>query len=105
MPSGCGSKTCSIPIGRSQAMRMTRFALLVSSLAAAGCATAISGSADSISRLERQRTADPKSEAVQRALGIAYFKANRFDDAHTSLAQAAEMDPKDGVAALYLGLT
>lgn len=90
-------------------MRTIRFALVLSTLSAsfiaAGCATAISGSADSISRLEKARTNDPKSEPVQRALGIAYFKANRYDDAHASLAQAAEMDPKDGVAALYLGLT
>jgi tetratricopeptide (TPR) repeat protein len=74
-------------------------------LVTSGCATAISGSADSITRLERARTNDPRSEAVQRSLGIAYFKANRLADARTALQQAVSMDSRDGVAALYLGLT
>jgi TolB-like protein len=78
---------------------------VLGALLAAGCATAISGSADSIARLEQERAADPKSEAVERSLGIAYFKANRFGDARTALQQATAMDARDGVAALYLGLT
>ncbi len=69
------------------------------------CAPAISGSVDNITRLEQARTADPSSEAVQRSLGIAYFKANRLDDAHTALQRAVAADPRDGAAALYLGLT
>lgn len=86
-------------------MRMIRSVVAVGALCVSGCATAISGSADNIARLESARTADPKSEAVQRSLGIAYFEANRYDDARTALRQATAMDPKDGVAALYLGLT
>jgi TolB-like protein len=87
-------------------MRTIRGALLLGvTMTAAACASAISGSADSISRLESARAANPKSEPVQRSLGIAYFKANRFDDARASLQQAASMDQRDGVAALYLGLT
>jgi tetratricopeptide (TPR) repeat protein len=86
---------------------MSSFRVATFALAAfaAGCATAISGSADSITKLEHARTADPRSEAVQRSLGIAYFKANRYADARSVLQQAAASDPKDGVAALYLGLT
>jgi len=85
---------------------MIRSALLVgAALFGSGCAAAISGSGDSITRLEKARAADPQSEAVERSLGIAYFKGNRYDDARDALKKAAEMDPRDGVAALYLGLT
>lgn len=85
-------------------MRTARAVVALGALFVSACATAISGSADSITRLEQARTADPKSEPVQRSLGIAYFKAKRYGDAKTALQQAASMDPNDGVAALYLGL-
>jgi tetratricopeptide (TPR) repeat protein len=85
-------------------MRMSRAVVALGALFVSGCATTISGSADSITRLEQARTSDPKSEPVQRSLGIAYFKANRYNDAKTALQQAVAMDPTDGVAALYLGL-
>jgi tetratricopeptide (TPR) repeat protein len=78
---------------------------IVCALVTSGCATAISGSADSVARLERARAADPQSEAVERSLGIAYFKANRLADARSALQKAVAMDNHDGVAALYLGLT
>jgi len=84
---------------------MFKCAILLSAFTAMGCTSAISGSADSISRWEKARAADPKSESVERSLGIAYFKANRDDDARGALQQALAMDPNDGVAALYLGLT
>src|SRR5919204_645495 len=73
---------------------------------ATGCAS--SGqmkTADAVSRLERQRTAHPNDPAVLRSLGIAYYKAGRYADARTQLAQAVRLDPRDGTAALYLGLT
>lgn len=72
---------------------------------AAGCAPAIQNSAEGIARLERAHAAQPKSEPATRSLGIAYYKANRLDDAHTMLTRAAAMNPGDGVAALYLGMT
>jgi tetratricopeptide (TPR) repeat protein len=84
---------------------LVRCALLVGAVLSGGCATAIAGHGDSIARLERARATDPGSEAVQRSLGIAYFKANRFAEARMALQQAATADPRDGVAALYLGLT
>ncbi len=86
-------------------MRIGRVVLLTGALMTAACAQAISGSADSIARLERAHTSDPKSEAAMRSLGVAYFKANRYEDARALLQQAVSDAPKDGVAALYLGLT
>jgi TolB-like protein len=75
------------------------------SLSVGACATAISGSAESITRLEQQHASDPQSEPLQRSLGIAYFKGNRLADARTALEKATSMDKNDGVAALYLGMT
>src|SRR5262245_45863343 len=87
-------------------MRIARWTVLACALAAA-CAPAISGSADNIAKLERAKTANPSSQAAVRNLGIAYFKATppRYNDARLALAQSVELDRKDGVAALYLGLT
>lgn len=86
-------------------MRTVRLAMVAGVLVASGCAPAISGSAENVARLERAHTADPKSEDVERSLGIAYFKAKRYADARSALQTASTMAPEDGVAALYLGLT
>lgn len=86
-------------------VRFSRLAIAAAALAGAGCAPVISRSGDNIARLELERAADPASEAVQRSLGIAYFNAGRYDDARAALQQATSADPRDGVAALYLGLT
>jgi tetratricopeptide (TPR) repeat protein len=86
---------------------MTRLRSLVALTAvfASACATAISGSAESITRLEAARSANPGSEEAVRNVGIAYFKAGRYTEARTALQQAVSMNATDGVAALYLGLT
>jgi tetratricopeptide (TPR) repeat protein len=84
--------------------RMFRVVPTLGALVLAGCAVAVSGSADNLARLEQARTANPASEPAIRSLGIAYFKANRLAGAREELQQAARMDPQDGVAALYLGL-
>ena len=87
-------------------MRMIRLAgVTAASLSVGACATAISGSAESITRLEQQHASDPQSEPLQRSLGIAYFKGNRLADARAALEKATSMDKNDGVAALYLGMT
>ena len=82
------------------------------SLTAAGLAVLIVGCASSgrmsqsgLTRLEASRAARPNDAAVARSLGIAYYKAGRFADARTQLDQAVKLDPRDGSAALYLGLT
>ena len=82
-----------------------KIAWLVAAVVACGCATAISGSANDIARLEQVRASSPNSEPAQRALGVAYFKGGRFADARAALQRASSMAPGDGVAALYLGLT
>ena len=77
--------------------------LLVGGLAA--CATGGLSSGESVARLEQQQRSSPTSAAVNRALGIAYYKANRFPEARTTLETASKIDPRDGTTALYLGLT
>jgi TolB-like protein len=70
-----------------------------------GCASVQPTPQVAIARLETQRTASPKSVEVLRALGIQYYKAQRYTDARTVLAEAATLAPSDGVVALYLGLS
>lgn len=60
---------------------------------------------DALARLERARTANPGSVAALRALGIAYYKRNRFADARTVLDASRRLDPRDGLSALYAGLS
>lgn len=60
---------------------------------------------DPITRLEAARQRSPQSVPALRALGIAYYKAQRFTDAGPVLEQARTLDPKDGLSALYAGLT
>lgn len=59
---------------------------------------------DPIAKLEAARAANPRNVRAVRALGIAYYKANRFAEARTVLDQARQLDPRDGVSALYAGL-
>lgn len=78
-------------------------ALLVGGLAA--CATGGMTAAESVTRLEQQRKSSPTSATVNRSLGIAYYKAERYPDARASLETATKLDPRDGTTSLYLGLT
>jgi TolB-like protein len=83
----------------------SRFALLAFvAMTASACA---SGGArpDVIPRLERTATARPNDASAARGLGIAYYKNARYADARTQLERATRLDPRDGTAALYLGLT
>jgi TolB-like protein len=87
-------------------MRLLRSLIVVGSAALAiGCASSGQMNADGLSRLERARATKPNDASVARALGIAYYKANRFTDARPLLEQAARLDPRDGTTALFLGLT
>jgi TolB-like protein len=69
------------------------------------CASAGRSSGSGLTRLEQARAARPADAAIARSLGIAYYKAGRFDDARKQLDTAVAMNPRDGAAALYLGLT
>jgi tetratricopeptide (TPR) repeat protein len=87
-------------------MRIPGSAALVAVIVVlAGCATSGASGPEAIARLERERAARPQSEPVLRSLGIAYYKSGNFAAARTALAQATRLDPRDGTAALYLGLT
>ena len=84
-------------------MRFARpfLALLLVSLATAPAAAQ---GGDAVAKLEAARNRTPQSVAALRGLGIAYYKAKRYADARTVLDQARQLDPKDGVSALYTGL-
>lgn len=85
-------------------MRVVR-PLLVLTLLALGAAPLAAQARDAIAKLEAERAANPSSVAALRALGVAYYKGQRFADARTVLDQARRLDPKDGVSALYAGLS
>ena len=70
-----------------------------------GCASVQPTPQVAIARLEAQRAKTPKSADVLRALGVQYYKAQRYTDARTTLTEAATLAPNDGVVALYLGLS
>ena len=60
---------------------------------------------DAIAKLEAARERQPQNAVALRSLGLAYYKAKRFTDARTVLDQARRIAPRDGVAALYSGLS
>lgn len=68
------------------------------------CATGRVPTGEAIARLQAQRDRQPRAAAVHRSLGIALYKAGRYDEARSALADAARLDPRDGTTALYLGL-
>jgi TolB-like protein len=76
-------------------------------LAAGGCAAigVAPQGGTGLARLEQARIEHPNSAPTLRSLGVAYYKAQRLDDARTTFDDATTLDPEDGVAALYLGLT
>jgi TolB-like protein len=76
----------------------------VVALATAACVTGRASGPEAIARLERERSSNPRSEPVLRSLGIAYYKSGNSKDARAMLEQATALEPRDGTAALYLGL-
>jgi TolB-like protein len=76
------------------------FVLLMSA-----CATSGQTSASGVARLESARSARPTDAAVARSLGIAYYKQGKYSQARPHLAEAVRLNPRDGAATLYLGLT
>ena len=80
-------------------------ALPLAAMALAGACTASAPTGDAITRLQVRRDAQPRAAAVHRSLGIALYKADRLAEARAALGEAMRLDPRDGTAALYLGLT
>ncbi|HVZ47379.1 MAG TPA: CsgG/HfaB family protein [Gemmatimonadaceae bacterium] len=58
-----------------------------------------------LTKLEQRVARDPNSAKAQRALGVKYFELKRFGEAKAALDKARAMDPKDGVSALYAGMS
>lgn len=81
---------------------MTLLVLLL--LAALAPEAAAQRTGDAITKLEAERAESPRSVAALRALGVAYYKAERHSEARSVLADARRLDPEDGVSALYAGL-
>lgn len=80
---------------------------LVALVALAPPATAqqvVTTSTAALAKLQIARAANPRSVAANRALGIWYYKANRFAEARAPLDLARQLDAKDGVSALYAGM-
>jgi TolB-like protein len=73
-------------------------------LLASGCMASSQARPDGIARLQRARAARPNDAKVVRALGLAFYKNQRYDSARVYLRQATRLAPRDGTAALYLGL-
>jgi len=82
--------------------RYASYATILFALSLAGCASGASGR--SIAQLEEAQRAEPGSFAVNRSLGIGYYKAGRYAEARAALQTAAQSDSTDGTTALYLGL-
>ncbi len=81
-------------------------AAALAALLLGACATAGPRSpADAIARLEAERGKNPNSAAALRALGIAYFQAERLPEARDMLDAAEQASPNDGATALFRGLT
>lgn len=85
-------------------MRIVRMVPLLLLLAIAASTLPAQGR-DAVSRLEAARAARPNNVAALRALGVAYYEADRFEEARTVLDQARRLDPKDGVSALFAGMS
>lgn len=92
-------------------MRNVRLAVLLALVAAPVVVSAQdAGRADAppataIARLELVRDRAPSAVPALRALGVAYYRAGRAADARDVLAKARALAPRDGVVALYLGLS
>lgn len=79
--------------------------ILVLSLLAMLAPPLVAQGGDAIAKLEATRERQPRNVVALRSLGVAYYKAKRFSDARTVLDQARRIAPRDGVAALYSGLS
>ena len=81
-------------------------ALAVGACLAAGCATGgLNTRPENIPALEQRAAAQPDNTDAATTLGIAYYNAQRYDDARKTLSRVVEASQKSGSAYLYLGLS
>ncbi len=87
------------------------FASAVFGAVAMGCAGGGGGlrvadiTPEQIPQLEAQRAERPGNPMTLTRLGVAYFKLERYADARPPLDSAVQLDPRNGIAAVYLGMT
>jgi tetratricopeptide (TPR) repeat protein len=86
-------------------MRIPRPAVLLTFLALIALPVSAQVSPQTLAKLEAKRQANPNDARALRDLGIALFKLKRFSDARSVLTEASRINPKDGVTALYLGMS
>lgn len=60
---------------------------------------------EAIPSLQSQLARRPQDPAARARLGVAYFRAQRYDSARILLDTAVVLDPQSGLAAIYLGMT
>ena len=90
--------------------RTTRARLLTVCAALAGLATSaaaqqITATLDrALARLEARVAANPNNVKALTAVGVKLYDLQRFAESRAPLEKARELDPRNGVAALYAGL-
>ena len=57
-----------------------------------------------LAKLQARLTANPANVKALRAVGLKLYDLQRFQEARAPLDQARQLDPRDGVSALYAGL-
>jgi TolB-like protein len=88
--------------------RRSRLLCVVALLAAAlpgGAGAQATATPSNVEKLEAARAKDPRSAAALRTLGVAYYRAGRYDDARRTLEEARALARTDGTVALYLGMS
>lgn len=91
---------------RMRVLGVGRMALLlaVGACAGGGAIRVSDVTPQSIPALEAARAQRPNDVPTMARLGVAYFKAERFADARQALDTAVAREPRNGIAAIYLGM-
>ena len=79
--------------------------LLLAGCAGGGALRVSDITPEAIPGLEQARAQRPGDAATLARLGVAYFKADRYADARQALDSAVVRDERNGIAAIYLGMT
>jgi tetratricopeptide (TPR) repeat protein len=86
-------------------MRISRLALGLFLLTVMAVPAAAQVTPQALAKLEARRQSKPGDAGALRDLGIALFKLRRYADATAALGEASRINPRDGVTALYLGMS